>query len=109
MMRAWNIWRKTLYLLFLCMVLLSLVASAHFQAGASLLQKSFLWKVPQNIPFSSGVREFLSSPPDDRSPVYEINKLLLEELIEKRPEILSQMNEIYVERVKDTIRKVKSN
>ncbi|MCL4475967.1 MAG: hypothetical protein M1508_07055 [Nitrospirae bacterium] len=41
--------------------------------------------------------------------VYEINKLLLEELIEKRPEILSQMNEIYVERVKDTIRKVKSN
>lgn len=40
--------------------------------------------------------------------VYEINRLLLDELIEKRPEILSQMNEIYVKRVKDTIRKVKS-
>ena len=40
--------------------------------------------------------------------VYEINRLLLDNLIEKRPEILSQINEIYVKRVKDTIRKVKS-
>ncbi len=41
--------------------------------------------------------------------VYELNRLLLEELIEKRPEIQSQMNEIYVKRVRDTIRKVKAN
>lgn len=40
--------------------------------------------------------------------VYEINRLLLEELVERRPEILSQINEIYIKRVKDTIRKVKS-
>jgi tetratricopeptide (TPR) repeat protein len=40
--------------------------------------------------------------------VYEINRLLLEELIEKRPEILSELNEIYIKRVRDTVRKVRS-
>ncbi len=39
---------------------------------------------------------------------YELDRLLLEELVERRPEILSQINEIYIKRVKDTIRKVKS-
>lgn len=39
---------------------------------------------------------------------YEINRLFLEELIEKRPEILSEINEIYIKRVRDTVRKVKS-
>jgi potassium efflux system protein len=39
--------------------------------------------------------------------VYEINKLLLDEIIERRPEIMSQVNEIYTARVKDTIEKVK--
>lgn len=40
--------------------------------------------------------------------VYEINRALLEELVEKRPEILSQLTEIYIKRVKDTLKKVKS-
>jgi tetratricopeptide (TPR) repeat protein len=39
--------------------------------------------------------------------VYEINKNLLDEIIEKRPEIMSQVNEIYNARVQDTIEKVK--
>ncbi len=39
--------------------------------------------------------------------VYKINKDLLDEIIEKRPEIMSQVNEIYNERVQDTIRKIK--
>ncbi|HWR59633.1 MAG TPA: cyclic nucleotide-binding domain-containing protein [Thermodesulfovibrionales bacterium] len=40
--------------------------------------------------------------------VYEINKPLLEELVEKRPQILSQLSEIYIKRVRDTIRKIKT-
>jgi tetratricopeptide (TPR) repeat protein len=44
---------------------------------------------------------------DNDVEVYEINKILLDEIIEKRPEIMSQVNEIYTARVKDTIEKAK--
>lgn len=40
--------------------------------------------------------------------VYEIKRSLLEELVEKRPEILSQLSAIYIKRVRDTLKKVKS-
>ncbi len=40
--------------------------------------------------------------------VYEIKRALLEELVEKRPQILSQLSSIYIKRVRDTLRKVKS-
>lgn len=40
--------------------------------------------------------------------VYEINRVFLEELIEKRPQILSGINEIYIKRVRATVNKVRS-
>ncbi len=40
--------------------------------------------------------------------VYEIKRSLLEELVAKRPQILSQLSSIYIKRVKDALRKVKS-
>jgi len=40
--------------------------------------------------------------------VYEISRALLDEIIERRPEIMSQVNEIYNARVRDTITKAKS-
>jgi len=39
--------------------------------------------------------------------VYEITRILLDDIIERRPEIMTEINEIYMSRVKDTIRKVK--
>ena len=44
---------------------------------------------------------------DEDLEIYEINKILLDEIIEKRPKIMSQVNEIYNARVQDTIEKVK--
>lgn len=38
---------------------------------------------------------------------YVLDRLLLNEIIGRRPEIMSQINEIYMTRVKDTIRKAK--
>ncbi|UCG78269.1 MAG: cyclic nucleotide-binding domain-containing protein [Nitrospirota bacterium] len=43
------------------------------------------------------------------SEIYEIGRALLDDIVERRPEIMSNFNEIYNERVKDTIDKVKSN
>ncbi|MGE5894312.1 MAG: cyclic nucleotide-binding domain-containing protein [bacterium] len=40
--------------------------------------------------------------------VYEINRLLLEEIIELKPEIMAEINEIYLSRVKNAIQKVKT-
>jgi tetratricopeptide (TPR) repeat protein len=40
--------------------------------------------------------------------VYEIERPLLERLVERRPAILSQLSSIYVKRVRDTLRKVRS-
>lgn len=40
--------------------------------------------------------------------VYEINRKLLEEIIEKKPEIMAYIHEIYLKRVKDTFQKVKA-
>ncbi|HDL21372.1 MAG TPA: cyclic nucleotide-binding domain-containing protein [Nitrospirae bacterium] len=40
--------------------------------------------------------------------VYEVNRLLLDEIIEQRPEIMSQINEIFNTRIKHTIDKVKN-
>jgi CRP-like cAMP-binding protein len=45
---------------------------------------------------------------EDDVEAYEINRFLLDEIIEKRPEILSQVDEIYNARVKDTLQKIKS-
>lgn len=39
--------------------------------------------------------------------VYEIRRELLDELVEKRPQILSQLSAIYINRVKDTLKKVR--
>jgi len=39
--------------------------------------------------------------------VYEINRVLLEEITKRRPEIMAEIKEIYMARVQDTIRKVK--
>lgn len=45
---------------------------------------------------------------EDDVTVYEMNRILLDDMIEKRPEMMSQVNEIYNARVTDTIQKIKS-
>lgn len=59
------------------------------------------------VAFLTGRTRTASVIADGSLVVYELNRLLIENMIEQRPEIMDYLNDIYHIRVKETIKKVK--
>ncbi len=87
----------------------SAMVAGHFFGKEIILETLSVGDLFGEVAFLTGRTRTANVVAKGDLEVYELNRLLLEELIEKRPEILSQMNEIYVKRVRDTIRKVKAS
>lgn len=80
----------------------------HFFGKVMLLETLSAGDLFGEMAFLTGRTRTASVIAKGNLEVYEIKRSLLEELVEKRPEILSQLSAIYVKRVRDTLKKIQT-
>jgi tetratricopeptide (TPR) repeat protein len=80
----------------------------HFSGKEITLSSLSAGDLFGEVAFFTGRTRTASVIARDDLEVYEINRLLFDEVTERKPEILNYVNEVFLRRVKQTIKKVKS-